>query len=141
MDNNQVKTAIESLGKTFEAFKETHQRELKEIKSQGSADPITSDKLSKIEKDLDKLEDINQAVTKQKMSQDEVAERVKKVETMMSRPEFGQAYKSADSTEKKVFDKWLRQGKEALGPEELKVLTASNDNTAGILHHQNMCRS
>ena len=40
MDNNQVKTAIESLGKTFEAFKETHQRELKEIKSQGSADPI-----------------------------------------------------------------------------------------------------
>ena len=92
MDNNQVKTAIESLGKTFEAFKETHQRELKEIKSQGSADPITSDKLSKIEKDLDKLEDVNQAVTKQKLAQDQVAERVKKVETMMSRPEFGQAY-------------------------------------------------
>ena len=131
--DDQVKTAIESLGKTFEAFKETHQQELKEIKKNGSADPITSNKLSKIESDLDKLEDVNQAVTKQKMAQDEVAERVKKVETMMSRPEFGQAYKNADSMEKKVFDKWLRQGKEALGPDELKVLTASNDNTAGYL--------
>ena len=30
--DDQVKTAIESLGKTFEAFKETHQQELKEIK-------------------------------------------------------------------------------------------------------------
>ena len=133
MVDNEVKSAIESLGKTFEAFKETHQQELAQIKKSGSADPITSEKLSKIEKDLDKLEDVNQAVTKQKMAQDETAERVKKVETMMSRPEFGKAYKSADSMEKKVFDKWLRQGKEALGPEELKVLTASNDNTAGYL--------
>ena len=30
--DDQVKTAIESLGKTFEAFKETHQEELKQIK-------------------------------------------------------------------------------------------------------------
>ena len=40
MVDNQVKTAIESLGKTFEAFKETHQEELKEIKKNGSADPL-----------------------------------------------------------------------------------------------------
>ena len=30
--DDQVKTAIESLGKTFEAFKETHQEEIKQIK-------------------------------------------------------------------------------------------------------------
>ena len=48
--DDQVKTAIESLGKTFEAFKETHQEEIKQIKKNGSADPVTSDKLSKIEK-------------------------------------------------------------------------------------------
>ena len=29
--DDQVKTAIESLGKTFEAFKETHQEEMKQI--------------------------------------------------------------------------------------------------------------
>ena len=133
MVDNEVKSAIESLGKTFEAFKETHQQELKEIKSKGSADPLTSDKLSKIEKDLDKLEDVNQKLTKQALAQDETAERVKRVETMMSRPEFGASYKNAESFEKKVFDKWLRQGKEALGPDEIKVLTASNDSTAGYL--------
>ena len=93
--DDQVKTAIESLGKTFEEFKETHQEELKEIKKKGLLILITSDKLSKIEKDLDKLEDVNQKVTKQKLAQDEVAERVKKVETMMSRPEFGKAYSNA----------------------------------------------
>ena len=103
MVDNEVKSAIESLGKTFEAFKETHQQELKEIKSKGSADPLTSDKLSKIEKDLDKLEDVNQKVTKQKLAQDETAERVKRVETMMSRPEFGTAYKNAESFEKKFL--------------------------------------
>ncbi len=27
----------------------------------------------------------------------------------------------------------MREGKESLGPDELKVLTASNDNTAGYL--------
>ena len=93
MVDNEVKSAIETLGKTFEAFKETHQQELAQIKKSGSADPITSEKLSKIEKDLDKLEDVNQAVTKQKLAQDETAERVKKVETMMSRPEFGKHIK------------------------------------------------
>ena len=61
-------------------------------------------------------------VTKQKLAQDEVAERVKKVETMMSRPEFGKAYSNASSHEKKVFDKWLRQGKEALDQMNLKFL-------------------
>ena len=63
--DDQVKTAIESLGKTFEAFKK-HQ-EIKQIRKNGSADPVTSDKLSKIEKSLDKLEDVNQMVTKQKL--------------------------------------------------------------------------
>ena len=50
MVDNEVKSAIETLGKTFEAFKETHQQELAQIKKSGSADPITSEKLSKIEK-------------------------------------------------------------------------------------------
>ena len=139
--DDQVKTAIESLGKTFEAFKETHQEGVKANQKNGSADPITSDKLSKIEKSLDKLEDVNQMVTKQKLAQDEVAERVKKVETMMSRPEFGKAYSNASSMEKKVFDKWLRQGKEALAPEEVKVLTASMIIQLVTLHHQNMCKN
>ena len=133
LDNNEVKSAVEGLGKAFEEFKATHQEELKQIKDKGSADVITSDKLKRIEKSLDDLEDVNQKVTKQKLSQDEQKDQLNRIETMLSRPEFGKAYGNATSIEKKAFDKWLRQGKESLGPDELKVLTASNDNTAGYL--------
>ena len=52
LDNNEVKSAVEGLGKAFEEFKATHQEELKQIKQKGSADVITSDKLKKIEKSL-----------------------------------------------------------------------------------------
>lgn len=134
MDNQEVKSAIESLGKTFEAFKETNDKRLKEVEKKGTADPVTDDKLSKIEKDLDKLEDVNQAVAKAKLSQDAVAEKMAKIETIISRPNFGAGLPQKEvSYQKKVFDKWLRHGKDSLGPDEIKVLTASNDNTAGYL--------
>ena len=48
MDNNEVKTAVETLGKTFESFKETNDERLKQIEAKGSSDPITEEKLSKI---------------------------------------------------------------------------------------------
>ena len=71
LDNNEVKSAVEGLGKAFDEFKKTHQEELKQIKDKGSADVITSDKLKRIEKSLDDLEDVNQKVTKQKLAQDD----------------------------------------------------------------------
>ena len=44
LENNEVKSAVEGLGKAFEEFKATHQEELIQIKQKGSADVITSDK-------------------------------------------------------------------------------------------------
>jgi len=133
MVENEIKSAVEQLGTAFEEFKKTHQEELKQIKSKGSADVITSEKLARIEKSLDQLEDVNQKVTKAKLAQDANEEKLNKIETIVSRPGFDISAKADTSMEKKVFDKWLRQGKESLGPDELKVLTASNDNTAGYL--------
>lgn len=133
MVENEIKSAVEQLGTAFEEFKKTHQEELKQIKSKGSADVITSEKLARIEKSLDQLEEVNQKVTKAKLAQDANEEKLNKIETIVSRPGFDISAKADTSMEKKVFDKWLRQGKESLGPDELKVLTASNDNTAGYL--------
>lgn len=133
MVENEVKSAVEQLGTAFEEFKKTHQEELKQIKSKGSADVVTSEKLARIEKSLDQLEEVNQKVTKAKLAQDANEEKLNKIETIVSRPGFDISAKADTSMEKKVFDKWLRQGKESLGPDELKVLTASNDNTAGYL--------
>lgn len=133
MVEQEIKSAVEQLGTAFEEFKKTHQEELKQIKSKGSADVITSEKLARIEKSLDQLEEVNQKVTKAKLAQDANEEKLNKIETIVSRPGFDISAKADTSMEKKVFDKWLRQGKESLGPDELKVLTASNDNTAGYL--------
>ena len=132
--DTQVKTAVEGLGKAFEEFKATHQEELKQIKAKGSADVVTSDKLKRIEKTLDTLEDVNQKVTKQKLAQEQQQDQLNKIETIISRPDFGKIVGvKPESKEMEIYKKWLRQGKEALGPEEIKVLTASNDNTAGYL--------
>ena len=133
MVEQEIKSAVEQLGTAFEEFKKTHQEELKQIKSKGSADVITSEKLARIEKSLDQLEEVNQKVTKAKLAQDANEEKLNKIETIVSRPGFDISAKADHSMEKKVFDKWLRDGKEALSPEEVKVLTASNDNTAGYL--------
>jgi HK97 family phage major capsid protein len=133
MVDNEIKSAVEQLGNAFAEFKKTHQEELKQIKQKGSADVITTEKLSRIEQTLDQLEDVNQKVTKAKLAQDAQEEKLNKIETIVSRPGFDISAKADLSMEKKVFDKWLRNGKEALGPDELKVLTASNDNTAGYL--------
>ena len=133
MVEQEIKSAVEQLGTAFEEFKKTHQEELKQIKSKGSADVVTSEKLARIEKSLDQLEEVNQKVTKAKLAQDANEEKLNKIETIVSRPGFDISAKADHSMEKKVFDKWLRDGKEALSPEEVKVLTASNDNTAGYL--------
>jgi HK97 family phage major capsid protein len=129
MDNNEVKSAVETLGKTFEAFKETNDKRIKEIESKGSADPIVEEKLSKIEADLDKFSDMEAS---QKKANDQAKAQLDRLETIVSRPEFGKG-SPVESMQTKVFDKWLRKGKDSLSPEEVKVLTVSNDNTAGYL--------
>jgi HK97 family phage major capsid protein len=129
MDNNEVKSAVETLGKTFETFKETNDKRIKEIESKGAVDPITEDKLTKIETDLNKFADMEQA---QKKANDQSKAQLDRLETIVSRPDFGKG-SPVESMQTKVFDKWLRQGKDSLAPDELKVLTVSNDNTAGYL--------
>jgi HK97 family phage major capsid protein len=53
-----ISETIEALGKGFEEFKATHEREIAEIKSKGAPDPLTVEKLAKIESTLSGLEEI-----------------------------------------------------------------------------------
>ena len=132
MENQEVKSAVETLGKTFESFKEVNNKRLDEIEAKGKADPITEDKLSKIEKDLDKYADMEKSIKAQADIAKQSQEQMSRLETIVSRPDFGKG-SPVESIQKKVFDKWLRQGKDVLSPDEVKVLTVSNDNTAGYL--------
>ena len=47
MDNQEVKSAVETLGKTFESFKEVNDKRLNEIEAKGKADPVTEDNKNK----------------------------------------------------------------------------------------------
>jgi len=57
------KTATEQVMEAFEEFKRTNDAALAEIKKNGVADPVLTDKLSKVEASLTKFEDANQKAT------------------------------------------------------------------------------
>mgnify|MGYP003150281609 CR=1 FL=1 len=81
--NEQVKEAIDSLGRTFEEFKHTNDERLAQIEAKGSADVITDEKLDRIEVDLDKIEEINQEVTKANLATKEQDEKIARLEKTM----------------------------------------------------------
>ena len=88
MDNNEVKTAVETLGKTFESFKEANDERLAQVEAKGTADPVTEAKLSKIEKDMDKFADLEISMKAQAEAQKQAQESMAKLETIISRPGF-----------------------------------------------------
>ena len=131
-DVTEVSNAIGEMSKTFEEFKSTNDERLERLeKGRGETSELT-EKLEKIETDLNKLEDINQEITKANEVQKGVADKVDQLETVLSRPSSGYDTKSAD-TVLKSFEKWCRKGKDALDGAELKVLTVGNPETGGYL--------
>jgi HK97 family phage major capsid protein len=129
--SDDIKQLIGDLNSAFTEFKSANDERLERIeKSEGTAE--IEEKLGKIEKDLDRCADIEQNYKQQKAAVDAQGEKLASLETALSRPASGVDNKSVDEYVK-VFDKCMREGKEALEPNELKALTVSNDTTGGYL--------
>ena len=128
----EVKSAVEGMAKAFEEFKATNDLKIAELEKKGSVDPLVEDKIKKIEATLDNHEDINQEVTLQKKSMEQVNEKLEHLETMLKRPEAGMEAKSVDITTK-AFDSYLRKGKDAMEADEVKALTVGDSSAAGYL--------
>ena len=131
-DFTELKGVIEEFGKTFEDFKSANDERLKQVESKGVTDPITEDKVSKIESKLDAMEDVNQKFTKEMMDSKTLGERLDRIETEIKRPNVGLTTQQVDLS-MKAYDKYLRKGRENLDPMEHKVLTVSNDTGGGYL--------
>jgi HK97 family phage major capsid protein len=129
---SELKETVEGIGKAFEEFKDAHQETMAQIEKKGEADPLTEEKLKKIEATLDAYEDINQKATRIALEQKNVSEKVNKLETAMKRPDSGLTTSDIDA-KAQAFEKMLRKGKSALDEMETKVLTVSNDTTGGYL--------
>ena len=129
--SDDVKKVMTEFGQAFEEFKKANDEKLENLEK-GLSDPLLDEKLTKIEKKLDSLEDINQAITLTKAKQEIAAEKVEHLETVLTRPDSGYDAKSVDSTVQ-AFDNYCRKGLEHLNDIERKALTVSNDSTGGYL--------
>ena len=132
MEDTDIKSYVGELKSTFEAFKETYDEKLAQVKVKGEADPLLEDKLAKIEADLDRLENTNQKLVKQEKNAETFDDRLNEIETMMKRPNSGLEPKDID-TQLKTWNTFIRKGESALGPDEIKALTVGTAATAGNL--------
>ena len=129
--SEDVKTAIQEMGSTFEEFKKVNDERLEKLeKGEGTA--YVDEKLAKMEAKMDSLEDINQALTTAEANAENIKSQIEKLETVVKRPNSGFENKQVDEYVE-AFDLYCRKGAEALSPDEKKALTVSNDSTGGYL--------
>lgn len=120
MSISRITKRVEQLGSTWEQFKAVNERRLAEIERKGSADPLTTEQLNKINHALDNYKD-----------------RLSGVETAISRPETAGGsgiYDSAKSEYKAAFCNYLRKGiDDDLAFLEKKALSVGTDADGGFL--------
>lgn len=136
----QLKKATETLLNGFEEFKKTNDLRLKEIEKKGAADPLTEEKLAKIEADMAKTEDVNQklvAAENQRKAQqtriDELKAEIDKVVLRLNRP--GAGSEDAKALQKAFWNDWSRGvvdciisgGMMNLPEAQQKAIKAAND--------------
>lgn len=144
-------SAIEKVMTAFEEFKSANDARLKEIEKKGAADPVTAEKLGRIESDLSKLEDINQKLTAAALEAKKEKDHVDELEAKLNRLSLAAANDNVRKDEiKSKVNIWARavigasaRGLASLPAEqqkaiadveaEYKALSVGNDTTGGYL--------
>jgi HK97 family phage major capsid protein len=130
MENQEVKSAIDGMASAFEEFKKANDERLAQIEEKGSVDPLLEGKLSAIESEMAKFDDVNNQIAAQKAKDEQIEEKLAQFETMLKRPQSGVEAKSVDE-KIEIFGRWVRKGDEALTDIEKKALTVGTAATAG----------
>ena len=129
---DQVKVAVDAMAGAFEEFKKVNDARLAEIEAKGSSDPVTEEKLAKIEADLDRYEAINQKLVQQEKASENFGEKLGEIEKMLRRPANAMEAKDVDIS-LKAWDSFMRKGEQNMDEMELKALTVGTAATAGNL--------
>ncbi len=118
MQISQLATKVENMSRTWEHFKSANDERLKQVENKGSSDPLTEQKLSRINRSLD-----------------EYKSRLDGVETSLRRPgRSTSSFAKDDSEHKAAFMQYLKKGSESrLLDLETKSLSAGNDADGGFL--------
>ena len=129
--SEEIKTALQDFGKTLNEYQKSNDERLEKLeKGEGVAD--VTEKMAKMEKSMDAMEDLAQKHEAAMQSQEAVKEQVEKLETVLKRPNSGFEAKQIDPYVQ-AFDLYCRKGAGALNDMEKKALTVSNDSTGGYL--------
>ncbi len=119
MSISRITKRVDELGSAWEQFKTINDRRLVEIEKKGTADPLTIEQMNRLNDNLDGCKS-----------------RLSKVETVMSRPNFGNSeiHNPATSEHKQAFCNYLRKGVEdELSFLERKALSVGSDPDGGYL--------
>lgn len=146
--SEEIKTALDTLGRGFEEFKKANDERLAAVEKKGTADPLLLDKIAKIEADLD---------TAQKAADEAVlaVKRAGRAETEASDIEqkaaaFSRQIASsldrrtepvnaeAVAAYKAAAELYLRKGLDALSNDERKALSVGGDPTGGYVVNPDM---
>ena len=122
----ELKKMLEELGRAFEEYKKINDQRMAEIKANGSASASTEEKLAKADADIARL-------TK---ARDDLQKQIDEMKTVMSRPGTGASSgqeAERKAAQQKAFDKYMRQGKEGLNADEVKLLSTDDGPNGGFL--------
>jgi HK97 family phage major capsid protein len=111
---SELKSAVAPVMTAFEEYKKTNDERIVQLEKKGGADPVTTDKLDKIEKTLSAYEGLNQKVTTAEQQAkalekktEEQANIIAALETKFNRP--NRSDPAARLTERKaVWNTWTR---------------------------------
>jgi HK97 family phage major capsid protein len=151
--SDEIKNAADAvieIKKGFEAFKEANETRLKEIEAKGAPDPLTVDKLNKIEADLDKAQktadDAYLAVKRaQRMvadnGGDDLEAKAAKWGALLGKLQNTGPVKldvDAVTAYKRAFDTYLRKDDRGMVGDEFKALSVGSDPDGGYVVHPDM---
>lgn len=131
----ELKEVIESLGRSFEAFKAENDARLKEIEAKGGADPLLTEKVEKINAELSQISAMKQQV-------ETIDAQVGKMKNWHGGGSSGMD-DPAKAEHKKAFNAYIRKGVEA-GLHDLEVkaeLSTLVDPEGGFAVPEEMSRS
>ena len=152
LDDTEIKSLIEAQGKAFDAFKASHEEEIKELKK-GVSDPVLQDRLTKIEKSLDGAVEakaaIEAAIKAERKEREDLELRLargggeKSGDMAKEMKSFnlslgaaggkGQVDDKGYDAYKSAFANFLRKDARLLSGEEVKAMSVGSDPDGGYL--------
>lgn len=125
---SEIEKTIDSLGRAFEEFKETNDKRVKEIEQRGEATSETTEKLDRIEK---RMNDLNE-------EKKTLEQRLVEAETKLDTPHGNGADRSVDSPEArqhvKAFERFVRSfGQDEEAKRELRDVEAEMRKRATLI--------